>query len=184
MTEQEKIRRALRNPGRDVKMFLTVLYEANNFVSRGDLDKASRRDGYFIGPTKSMITRMLGKMPGLPVSADDLFYRDGSGGLRLRPEFWTVIGEVLGKRQEVRVSGMKVTVASVIRSAVDRGSTVNFEIYGLAMNDRGFSISVSVPPRSGNTRQSVEQACDILHARLLELAKSAESLKEDLSQWE
>ena len=79
---------------------------------------------------------------------------------------------------------MKVTVASVSRTSVDHNSIVTFEVFGLVTQNKALEASVTVPGRSGNTRQVVEQACDVLLARLTSLTTSVESLKEDLSQWE
>ena len=184
MTEQTQIREALQNPEPIVRRFLTALYEANDFVTRGDLEKATGLSSRFISSAKTSITKRLLKAPGPPLYADNLFYHNGNGDLRLRPELWAVIGEVLGKRQEVRVSGMKIEIESVSRISVDQISTVTFQVFGLATQNKVLEVSVTVLGRSGNIRQVVEQACDILHSQLTGLASSAESLKEDLSQWE
>ena len=69
------------------------------------------------------------------------------------------------------MSGMKVEVESVSRISVDQISTVTFQVYGLATHDRELRVAVTVPGRSGNTRQAVETACDILHTQLTGLAK-------------
>lgn len=179
-----KVREALQNPDLSIRSFLTALHDANDFITRSDLEKDSGLGGRYIAAVKSNITKRLTKTPGPPLSADDLFYQNGRGDLRLRPELWTVVGEVLGRRKEISVTGTKVAIRSVSRTSIDRGSIVNFEIDGIANSGTRIAVSVSVPDRSGNTRQSVERACDILRARLTALAKSAESLKENLSQWD
>lgn len=188
MTEQAKIdakiKQALENPEEPVRRLLTALYESNNFVSRSDLEEAVGYGSGYIGSIKTKITRALAKVPGEPTYADYLFHLNGAGDLRLRPDLWNVVGEILGKREEIRVTGMKVTVASVSRTSVDHNSIVTFEVFGLVTQNKALEASVTVPGRSGNTRQVVEQACDVLLARLTSLTTSVESLKEDLSQWE
>ena len=188
MTDQAsariQIREALQNPDVMITRFLTALYDANDFITSGDLEKITGYNRRFIGSTKGQITKRLLKVRGPLTNTENLLYKRDEGDFRLRPEFWTVIGEVLGKRQEIRVSGMKVAIESVSRTSVDYESIVTFEVFGLTTQNKVLEVSVTVPGRSGNTRQVVEQACDILHSQLTALAKSAESLKEDLSQWE
>ena len=188
MTDQAsariQIREALRGPDVTITRFLTALYDVNDFITSGDLEKAVGMDRRFIGSAKGQITKRLLKTEGPLTNAENLLEKRNEEDLRLRPEFWIVIGEVLGKGQEVRVSGMKVEILSVQRTSADNRTIVRFHIYGLAIDNRVLPVSVSVPGRSGNTRQSVEQGCRILQAQLTELTRSVESLTEDLSQWE
>ena len=179
-----QIREALQHPDHTIRKFLTALYDANDFVTLGDLEKITGFDRRFIGSTKGQITKRLLKVRGPLTNAENLLYKRNEGDVCLRPEFWTVIGEVLGRRQEVRVSGMKIVIRSVERTSADQATTVNFGIFGLTIDGRVLPVSVIVPGRSGNTLQAVQQGCDILQVQLTELARSAESLKEDLSQWD
>ena len=102
MTEQAKIdakiKQALENPEEPVRRLLTALYESNNFVSRSDLEEAVGYGSGYIGSIKTKITRALAKVPGEPTYADYLFHLNGAGALRLRPDLWNVVGEILGKR--------------------------------------------------------------------------------------
>lgn len=183
-TTKEILKEILKDLEPPLKSFLTELYEANNFVTYDTFEKKAGLNRRQIAAVKSILTKRFTKIPGSTLYADQLFYRNYRGDHRLRPDLWTVVGEILGKQEKERMSNMRVTIASVRRQAIDQQSIVNFEISGITTPGTTIPIAVTVPARSGNTQQAVERACDKLRAQLVALAESAEYLKENLSQWE
>lgn len=180
----EVVRRALEKPTPNIRKLLDVLWKDKEFVSASTIGQRTGMKKAGINATFASISRNLRRQTGFKEFGRDICDEIDGERYRLRDDLRSVVGEILGEKREVRVSGMKISIASVSRTSVDHSSVIYFEVKGLDTGDIDPVVSVTVPARSGNTRQVVERGCDVLLAQLNGLVQSLESTRENLSHWE
>lgn len=182
---KEIAKEALKNPTQAISALLTVVFDADDYVQRVDIERNSALSDRQITSVFAGITRRLRKHSNQEVSSGDLFDIHDCKGFRLRSDLRAVVGEVLG-REEGGLREPTTPVGSVgveIHGVTLGGGLVNveFRLTGLQAHEQAVFVSIPVRPHGRKIPELVDEATALFRKKAELLAKALAGL--DLSRW-